>query len=269
MPTPPYHQPENIEETISNSLNRLIANGKLEEIIDKEITDAVHAAIRSSLTFGDGRKIINEKINESLVQALNTSNLPELNTKLELTFNEIIRESQLHDTRNLLQNFKGLLTPAIKPYAEIPAEEIFIEYGKYLSAHWDCTGREVDTDDEPSYVPIHATLELDIREDSYYWRKSENATLRLHADIEADDYHNEPCDVNFDIPLYRFSYKTQDDAWSIHNIIPVDFGGISKMNPFEVYITSLANANCKIIAPPDISLEDWFEPEDIPECDFF
>lgn len=149
---------ERIAKTVTDKLN----DGTVEELVSDAVTKALKSSIGEQFGWnGETRKIIDEKVKEVMTPAIERVSLDDYVVKLDVVLAEIINNTNLVDNKEILGNFKSLMTEPEKDV--ISLKEVFEKYKEYVSKNVDTSELEIYTDDRPEYQNVTAEVTVDIR----------------------------------------------------------------------------------------------------------
>lgn len=149
------NEPEGDDESIWEYLERHRQPNKA------LIRDNLRNVARMGFQVANARKVIDEKVKEVMTTAIERVNLDEYTVKLDGVLTEIINSTNLVDNKEILGNFKSLMTEPDKD--TISLKEVFEKYKEYVSESVDTSELEVYTDDEPRYQNVTAEVTADTR----------------------------------------------------------------------------------------------------------
>lgn len=242
---------EMVQDIVQEKLNSEVIERVIEEKLQSTVSSACDDIFRWS---GDGKKMIEEKLKEVFIPALERSDFSEYTKKLDIVLSEIIRNTTLADNRNVLENFKELMTePECK---SINLSKIFEEYKKYVAAEVDTGGLEAQCDDgDPYYEYVEVSLEFE--RDTNRWFKSSFEYGTVHLSCEHDDKE----ELAFDLKLSKWGKQ----GWKpLFGRSVLDFNSLALMSDFEMLILQLNRANIEVIVDVE-NLTDEVEPDEKPE----
>ena len=154
------------EERIAKAVADKLNDGTVEELVSNAVTKALKSSIEEQFGWnGDARKIIDEKVKEVMTPAIERVNLDKYTVKLDAVLAEIINSTNLVDNKEILGNFKSLMTEPDKD--AISLEDVFEKYKEYVSKNVDTSDLEVYTDDEPRYQNVTAEVDVNIRDNIF------------------------------------------------------------------------------------------------------
>ena len=117
-------------------------DGTVEELVSDAVTKALKSSIEDQFNWkGEGKKIIDEKVKEVMTPAIERVDLDEYTVKLDAVLTEIINSTNLIDNKEILGNFKSLMTEPDKD--TISLKEVFEKYKEYVSENVDTSELEV------------------------------------------------------------------------------------------------------------------------------
>ena len=138
------------EERIVKAVTDKLNDGTVEELVSDAVTKALKSSIEEQFKWnGDAKKVIDEKVKEVMTPTIERVNLDEYTVKLDTVLTEIINSTNLIDNKEILGNFKSLMTEPDKDV--ISLEDVFEKYKEYVSKNLDTSDLEVYTDDELRY----------------------------------------------------------------------------------------------------------------------
>lgn len=150
------------EERIAKAVTDKLNDGTVEELVSDAVTKALKSSIEDQFNWkGEGKKIIDEKVKEVMTPAIERVNLDEYTVKLDAVLTEIINSTNLIDNKEILGNFKSLMTEPDKDV--ISLKDVFEKYKEYVSENVDTSDLEAFTDDEPRYQNVTAEVTADTR----------------------------------------------------------------------------------------------------------
>lgn len=150
------------EERIAKAVTDKLNDGTVEELVSDAVTKALKSSIEDQFNWkGEAKKIIDEKVKEVMTPVIERVNLDKYTVKLDAVLTEIINSTNLIDNKEILGNFKSLMTEPDKD--TISLKEVFEKYKEYVSESVDTSELEVYTDDEPRYQNVTAEVTVDTR----------------------------------------------------------------------------------------------------------
>lgn len=238
------------EERIAKAVTDKLNDGTVEELVSDVVTKALKSSIEDQFNWkGEAKKIIDEKVKEVMIPVIERVNLDEYTVKLDAVLTEIINSTNLIDNKEILGNFKSLMTEPDKD--TISLKEVFEKYKEYVSESVDTSELEVYTDDEPRYQNVTADVTVEMR-DSMFGRRycdllfkcyeDENLTKKIHL-------HESRLHGRFRITSFRGE---------------IDLNSLRYVDKFDIFMMRLDRAFCDITDVMDM-YDDDIEVEAEPE----
>ena len=154
------------EERIAKAVTDKLNDGTVEELVSDAVTKALKSSIEEQFSWrGDARKVIDEKVKEVMTPAIERVSLDDYVVKLDAILTEIINSTNLVDNKEILGNFKSLMTEPDKDVINL--KDVFEKYKEYVSKNIDTSNLEVCTDDGPSYQNVEVRVSVDIRNNMF------------------------------------------------------------------------------------------------------
>ena len=238
------------EERIAKAVTEKFNDGTVEELVSDAVTKALKSSIEEQFRWsGEAKKIIDEKVKEVMTPAIEIVNLDKYTVKLDAVLTEIINSTNLIDNKEILGNFKSLMTEPDKD--TISLKEVFEKYKEYVSESVDTSELEVYTDDEPRYQNVTAEVTVDIRNNIFGGRscdlvfkceEDEKLTKKLHL---------------YELKSNRFSIVRFKSELGINSLRYVD--------KFDIFMMRLDRAFCDITDSMEM-YDDDVEVEAEPEA---
>ena len=238
------------EERIAKAVTEKLNDGTVEELVSDAVTKALKSSIEEQFRWnGDARKVIDEKVKEVMTPAIERVSLDDYVVKLDAVLAEIINSTNLVDNKEILGNFKSLMTEPDKDV--ISLEDVFEKYKEYVSKNIDTSELEIYTDDRPAY---------------------QNVTAEVTVDIRTSMFGGRFCDLVFkgqeDEKLTKVIhlYESKSNRFSIARFkSELDINSLSHVDEFDIFIMRLDRAFCDITDIMDM-YDDDVEVEAEPEA---
>lgn len=238
------------EERIAKAVTEKFNDGTVEELVSDAVTKALKSSIEDQFNWkGEAKKIIDEKVKEVMTPAIERVNLDEYTVKLDAVLTEIINSTNLIDNKEILGNFKSLMTELDKD--TISLKEVFEKYKEYVSESVDTSELEINVDETPSYQNVTADVTVEMR-DSMFGRRycdllfkcyeDENLTKKIHL-------HESRLHGRFRITSFRGE---------------IDLNSLRYVDKFDIFMMRLDRAFCDITDVMDM-YDDDIEVEAEPE----
>lgn len=187
-------------EEILRLAGELLESGELEAILREKVLKGFSEAFDRSLSWGKVRDAIEDRMKSVMVPYIENYDMGAYVVKLDAILCELLETSAVNDNKRILENFKRLMAPV--PRETITLDEIFKEYCKFVAENIDTTCREVDTDDEPTYVPIEVQVKIEEDEKPRYFTSSQDHAVLYLSPTEEE--HENLC---FSARLHKWSWK--------------------------------------------------------------
>lgn len=246
---------ENFEQKIINAVNEKLNDGTVERLVSQYMEKGVSDALSNVFSYGgEGKKLIEKKLNETMVPAIEKHDFNQYLTKLDTVLTEIVNATNLADNKEILENFKGLMKePEMK---EIKLSEIFKQYCKYVAENVKTDSLKACCDDgEPYYEHVTAQLEVEHEEKGWFDSTYDDCVVRFICDEDKD--------LNCQIKLYK---RTNKDRWRMLNYdYSVDISSLRGLSGFKVFLMTLYRAFTEIVLDVESDCDDDIEPEEKPE----
>lgn len=238
------------EERIAKAVTEKFNDGTVEELVSDAVTKALKSSIEDQFNWkGEAKKIIDEKVKEVMTPVIERVNLDEYTVKLDAVLTEIINSTNLIDNKEILGNFKSLMTEPDKD--TISLKDIFKKYKEYVSESVNTSNLEINLDDETqSYQNVTADVTVEMRDSMFGGRycdllfkcyEDENLTKKIHL-------HESRLHGRFSITSFRGE---------------IDLNSLRYVDKFDIFMMRLNRAFCDITDVMDMydDVEVEAEPE--------
>ncbi len=246
---------ESFERKIINTANEKLNDGTVEKLVGQYIEKGVSDALSNVFSYGgEGKKLIEKKLSETMIPAIEKHDFNQYLTKLDTVLTEIVNSTSLADNKEILENFKGLMKE--QEMKEIKLSEIFRQYCRHVEENVDTNDLEACCDDgEPYYEHVTARLEVEHEEKGWFKSDYDNCIVRLICDEDED--------LNCQLKLYKHKNK---DRWRLLNYgDSVDISSLGWLSGFKVFLMTLYRAFTEIVLDVESDSDDDIEPEEKPE----
>ena len=213
------------------------------------MTKALKESIDSQFRWsGEARKAIDEKVKEIMVPTIERVNLDEYTVKLDTILTEIINNTNLVDNKEILGNFKSLMTEPDKDVIRL--RDVFEKYKEYVSKNVNTSDLEVYADDEPRYQNVAVRVSVDTRDSIFGGRFCD-----LVFECEEDDELTKKIHLH-ESKINRFhiaGFKSE-----------LDINSLRYVDEFDIFLMRLDRAFCDItdiMEMQDDDVEVEAEPE--------
>lgn len=239
-----------IAEVVSNKLN----DGTVEKLIEKKLEDAISSALNDVFSYGgNGKKLLEKKLNEVIVPVIEGHNFNQYLTKLDTVLTELIKETNVQDNKKILSNFIGLMKEDMPK--EIKMSEIFETYCEYVAEDVDTSDLETYEDDGLYYEPVSASLEVEHEDDGWFKSRFDYCKIKLAC--------KEDKELNCQIRLYK---NKDEDSWEFFTATdPVDIKSLRYISDFDIFVLNLKRNDVSIIMDTECEYDDDIEPKEEPE----
>lgn len=246
-----------LEKEVKDIVQTKLTDGTIEKIIEQQFEKGINNALSDLFSsYGDVTRAIKKQVQSVIVPYVENYDYSQYIVKLETVLNEVLKETTT-EHKELLNNFKELMG------ADIPREmnmsELFNKYCKYVEGNADTDDLEIDYDEEPTYESIELNMSFTQTDQLHDWSKRESGIVAFEAEKQ---------DMNFEIPLYRYSDFYKENHWSIDfDNRPIQLSSLQNKNSFDVFLLALKQKGTEIIL--DTDYEDMSViPEEKPEPQF-
>ena len=238
------------EERIVKAVTDKLNDGTVEELVSDAVTKALKSSIEEQFKWnGDAKKVIDEKVKEVMTPTIERVNLDEYTVKLDTVLTEIINSTNLIDNKEILGNFKSLMTEPDKDV--ISLEDVFEKYKEYVSKNLDTSDLEVYTDDEPRYQNVTAEVDVHIRDNIFGGR---------FCDLVFK------CEEDEKLTKVIHLYESKSNRFCIMRFkSELDINSLRSIDEFDIFMMRLDRAFCDITDIMEM-YDDDVEVEDEPEA---
>ncbi len=219
------------EERIVKAVTDKLNDGTVEELVSDAVTKALKSSIEEQFKWnGDAKKVIDEKVKEVMAPTIERVNLDEYTVKLDTVLTEIINSTNLIDNKEILGNFKSLMTEPDKDV--ISLEDVFEKYKEYVSKNLDTSDLEVYTDDEPRYQNVTAEVDVHIRDNIFGGR---------FCDLVFK------CEEDEKLTKVIHLYESKSNRFCIMRFkSELDINSLRSIDEFDIFMMRLDRAFCDI-----------------------
>lgn len=219
------------EERIVKAVTDKLNDGTVEELVSDAVTKALKSSIEEQFKWnGDAKKVIDEKVKEVMTPTIERVNLDEYTVKLDTVLTEIINSTNLIDNKEILGNFKSLMTEPDKDV--ISLEDVFEKYKEYVSKNLDTSDLEVYTDDEPRYQNVTAEVDVHIRDNIFGGR---------FCDLVFK------CEEDEKLTKVIHLYESKSNRFCIMRFkSELDINSLRSIDEFDIFMMRLDRAFCDI-----------------------
>lgn len=219
------------EERVVKAVSEKMNDGTVEKLVADAAEKALKESINEQFRWnGEAKKIIDEKVKAVMVQAIEHVDLNEYTVKLDTVLTEIINSTNLIDNKEILGNFKSLMTEPDKDV--ISLEDVFEKYKEYVSKNLDTSDLEVYTDDEPRYQNVTAEVDVHIRDNIFGGR---------FCDLVFK------CEEDEKLTKVIHLYESKSNRFCIMRFkSELDINSLRSIDEFDIFMMRLDRAFCDI-----------------------
>lgn len=242
-------------QRIVDAVNMKLNDGTVEELVGQYVEKGVSEALQEMFSWkGEGKKLIEKKLNETIVPAIERHDFNRYLTKLDAVLAEIVNNTILADNRKMLENFKELM---IEPETrEVNLSDIFKRYCGHVAENVSTDDLEACCEDgEPYYE--HVTASMEVEHEDKGWFKSSFDHCIVKFICEEDE------ELNCQIRLYKFKHEKN---WNFAGCgDPIDISSLRRLSGFEVFLLTLRRVFADIVMDKESDCDYDIEPEEKPE----
>lgn len=251
-------EPKSLEDSMRDVLGNKLHDGTLEKIIAQNFEKGLNNACSSLFaSYGDITKLIEAQLKGVMVPFIETYDFNKYLIKLDEVLVSVLK-SGAGVNKKLLTNFKSLMTEPEE--REISIDDLFGKWTKYVSENIETSGREIDYDDNPTYIEEKCTYIVEIDE-KYDWSNYEYG--KIIFECEAKDEIDGS--MNFEV---RISKSVDDKVWDIHYNSNVNLTSLRRLNEFQILLMRLNQSDVKLVIDDKTEDEEHVTPEKEPEADY-
>jgi hypothetical protein len=242
-----------IENSIAEMLQKKLSDGSIEAIIEEKLTKCIGECMENMFRWnGPAKELIENKLKETMVPAIEKHNFSEYTLKLDAVLTEIVNNTSLQDNKKVLDNFKELMVEGTK---EINLSDIFDKWCEYVASNVETSGLDVEYDDGVSYECVSVEMNVeDVENCSRYG--PDKKIVRFTCE------HDENMNLQFEIYKYDFMKGYEVSGYGSFNI-----NGLKSLDDMQIFLTRLGRDGTKIAFDIDYASED-VRPEKEPEPTF-
>ena len=264
-----------LEDLISKALSDLEKENVIEEILKERLKKLIEDAFNEAFSWNsEVRKLIEKRIEETVVPAIKDYDMSAYTTKLDIILSDIINNTTLEDNKHILDNFKHLMS---EPVSEtITIVELFDAYKDFVSHEIDTTGREVDFDGgRPEYVPVEVTVTID-HEEKRIWSSLDYIDVDFFISESEEESNQER--LGFSLKLSRLGegYGYKEKGFRITYNEDTSINSLKSLSKFQILLLRLSRAGVYLVPDDkvwkdldsDVDYSDYVNTVDEPEATF-
>lgn len=245
---------ESLGQKITDAVKGKLNDGTVEKLVSRYVEKGIDEALSSLFSYGgEGKRLIEKKLGEVLVPAIEAYDFSQYLIKLDSVLTELVNSAGPAGNRKILENFRGLMEET--GMEEIRMSEIFGQYRLHVAGNVSTCGLKACHDGgEPYYEHVTALMEEESRDRGWYARDNRRAFKFTCEEDEGLDCR---------IELYRHNgegfwrFRAGDGS--------MDINSLRWVNDFEVFLFKLKREHVKIILDVESACDDDIEPEEKPE----
>lgn len=254
-----------LDQAILNAVANQIQSPDFEKVIADTIQLKIKKAVEEIFSYNsDINKLIQDKIKSLLVPSIEAFDMSHYTEKLEAVLDEVLAQTTVVETGNLLKNFKGLMCCDIPE--TVTVSELFEKYNKFVASNVDTSKLEVICEDgDPYYASPTTHIEVTIEKGGFF-RKNENPDYTIDFTCEEDPK------LDRRIRAYTSDYSAEVNGRKVGSPFSerhdINVANLRHMDSFELFTQAMYRKFSKI-ALDTLSEEcDDIEVENTPEVSF-
>lgn len=238
-----------LEKVISEEIQKQIQSDMIPKIIAEQLEKCVQKSVDDIFgNWGDGRKLIENKLKEVLIPQIERFDYSKHIIKLDAVLTEVVSSVQL-DHRKLLENFQKFMSTETPK--EIKMSDLFTRYTEFVAKHVDTDNLEVNYDDGPHYEYVKVEFEY-IGDQARSWSSFEHGSIVFECEKDES--------LNFKIRTSKYN----DDYYTLHYDKALELNSLRNLSDFDIFLILLSQNYTHIIMD-DYSDTDDVLPEKKPE----
>ena len=240
-----------IAETVANKLS----DGTVEKLIEQKIEEAIKKGLDDVFGYcGDGKKLIEKKLNETIVPVIERHDFNQYLVKLDEVLTSIVNQTSIADNKRILDSFKECLSEPQQK--EIKLSEIFKKYCQHVADNVSTDDLEACCDDgEPYYEHVTAYMEVEHEDKGWFVSKYDDCYVKFTCEEDKN--------LNCQIKLYK---SVDEDKWGIlRGLNGIEINSLRNLSSFEAFLSVIQRSYTKIIIDNENEYEDYIEPTEKPE----
>lgn len=225
------------EQKIAETVNEKLNDGTVEKLVEQYIEKGVSDALKEVFSWsGEGKKLIEKKLNETIVPVIERHDFNQYLTKLDSVLTEIVNNTTLADNKKMLENFKELMKePEIK---EVNLSDIFERYCEHVTKNVNTYELEACCDNgEPYYEHVTASMEVEHEDKGCFKSSFDNCIVKFICE------ENE--ELNCQIRLCKGADEKNWDFMGYGDSI--DINSLRNLSDFEVFLMTLKRGFVDIV----------------------
>lgn len=238
-----------IRTIIIQQYDKMLSDGTIENMVKEAMQKQIENVIRDSFNAyrGQARELVQKKLEEIIIPALEESNFGKMTTKLSTVINDALVQSNVGAYAGVLDGLKAMAgVPAVQNFQTVKASEIFKEYMRYIEDYAylildpDCCSE--DEEDGSKHWNVTCSMEIQ--------RDSEKPTLRGWWNVELSCQCMEDGAFSEDgEEKLRFRFRIREAYQNKKRIVldgPEDLYDLTRVDRFALYLAQIRNHFCDI-----------------------
>jgi hypothetical protein len=246
-------KPDALAEAISHEISVQLKGDLLPRLVEEQLTKGVTKILEDLFGWnGAVSNVIKEKFKEVMVPTFEHHDYSEYLLKLDVILTEIINMTSLKDNKQILENFKTLMTEPVEKIVNVST--IYEKWMDYVARNVDTDGLEAECEySEPYYENVDVAMEVDFH-DKMYSSSYKDATVFFRCE------HDEK--MNYELRLFK---NKDAKEWTILKTTgESNLNSLARLDDFYVYMLSLDRNFSKVIL--DVTSDSSeVTPEEKPE----
>lgn len=169
-----------MKDLINRVFEEKMQDGTVEKIVSENIDNMIKEICKSQMNWnGAAKKAMEEKLSPIILQAVESSDLSNMVTKITMLINSSLQASELEDYHDVLESVRSIYgvndhVKALRERKVVKLSEIFEEYKKYLNDIYDrddFDSEDITDDGEGVTSPIDCYLTVAPEEGRFTWQK--------------------------------------------------------------------------------------------------
>lgn len=240
-----------VAEIVANKLN----DGTVEKLIEQKIEEAIKKGLDDVFGYcGDGKKLIEKKLNETIVPVIERHDFNQYLVKLDEVLTSIVNQTSIADNKKILESFKECLSEPQQK--EIKLSEIFAKYRQHVADNISTDDlRACCEDGEPFYEYVTANMEVEHEDKGWIKSSYDDCYVKFVCDEDKD--------LNCQIKLYK---SVDEDKWGIlRGLNGIEINSLRNLSSFEAFLSVIQRSYTKIIIDTESEYADDITPTEKPE----
>lgn len=225
---------EKLKELVNQSIEKQFEDGRVSEIIDNAVCDAVKQVIKDTFGWnGKARTYLKERIDEIMLSALKDTDFESYVATIKNIINKAIPETALEEYKTFVEGLQYTLGKKTEKFQKVTLSQLLEEYAKWVEKQSFSYDECENVDD--GYASLTCSVEHVEEEEKNIWAKSTHyLDFRvLGVDCPPSDYDLK---VQIDDNYNNFRIKTNYELRDYRSL-----------TPFELYLLELENNYTTII----------------------